>query len=84
MEVIDIDQVKGLPATTYNEREINLIEPWQFSYPVLVGVSIVQLFDFGDYLPVLDYQKVSCTHMNNHFVFTIFQYRNYVFVCNEY
>ena len=74
MEVIDIDQVKGLPTTTYNEREINLIESWQFSYPVLVGVSIVQLFDFGDYLPVPDYQKVSCTHMNNHFVFTIFQY----------
>ena len=28
MEVIDIDQVEGLPAIAYYEREINLIESW--------------------------------------------------------
>ena len=55
MEVSYIDQVECLPAIANYEREINLIESWNFSYPILVGVAIVGLFDFVDHLPVVDY-----------------------------
>ena len=84
MEVSYIDQVECLPAIANYEREINLIESWNFSYPILVGVAIVVFFDFSDNLPVVYYKKISCTHVHKHLIAAILYQRSHIFIEYEY